>query len=225
MLRPPLREAPARRTDTAQPVAPTRHPALDTASVLRLQRIVGNQGVVQMLAGDEERSPVHEVVGSSGGQPLDVSTRANMESAFGTSFDGVRVHTDDQASKSAESVGANAYTVGSDVVFRAGHYDPGSPTGQRTIAHELSHVVQQASGAVDGTEAPGGIKVSNPTDRFEQAAEHQADHVMSAVGSPAAAAPASSAGSDVAQREEDGSLPMPAIQREPEAEEDETNPQ
>jgi hypothetical protein len=171
LLKAPAKDATS--TTSKGPVAPVRHPALDVASVMRLQRTAGNQGVIQMLAGDEERSPVHEVVGSGGGTPLDAGTRGSMESAFGTSFEDVRVHTDAQASKSAESVGANAYTVGSDVVFRSGHYDPGTPTGQRTIAHELSHVVQQSQGPVDGSDAPGGIKVSDPSDRFEQAADHR----------------------------------------------------
>src|SRR5262245_9380559 len=71
-------------------VTPGLHPGLDTASVMHLQRTAGNQGVVQMLAGEEERSPVHDVVGS-GGTPLDAGTRSTMESAFGQSFSGVRV--------------------------------------------------------------------------------------------------------------------------------------
>jgi hypothetical protein len=217
----PLPPLPSQRgLDADRPVAPVRHPALDTASVMRLQRTVGNQGVVQMLAGDEERSPVHDVVGSGGGRPLDEGTRTTMESAFGTSFDHVRVHTDDQASKSAESVGANAYTVGSDMVFRSGHYDPGSAVGQRTIAHELSHVVQQSQGAVDGTEAAGGIRVSSPSDRFEQAAEHTAESVMGSVGTGSAPATgAASSGGQAVQREED--VALPAIQRQPATDEDE----
>ena len=138
--------------------------------------------MVQLLAGDEEAaSPVQGVVGSGGGSPLPADTRAGMESAFGTSFDHVRVHTDAQASRSAEAVGAHAYTVSSDVVFRSGQYNPGTPTGQRTIAHELAHVVQQSQGPVDGTDAGGGIRLSSPSDRFEQAAEATADKVMGSV--------------------------------------------
>jgi hypothetical protein len=198
--------------DVAAPVAGApatgqRLAALDPASVLRLQRLAGNQGVVQMLASDEERSPVHDVVGSGGGSPLDDGTRSTMEAAFGRPFDDVRVHDDAQASRSAESVGANAYTVGSDIVFKAGHYDPSSPAGQRTIAHELTHVEQQSTGPVDGADAPGGIRISSPSDRFEQAADHRADAVMASVGSGSGSA----AG---VQREEDGSSPMPAVQRE-----------
>jgi len=219
LLKAPAKDATS--TPSKGPVAPVRHPALDVASVMRLQRTAGNQGVIQMLAGDEERSPVHEVVGSGGGTPLDAGTRGSMESAFGTSFEDVRVHTDAQASKSAESVGANAYTVGSDVVFRSGHYDPGTPTGQRTIAHELSHVVQQSQGPVDGSDAPGGIKVSDPSDRFEQAADHQAETVMSSANLGSAPAPAASSSGGSVQREEDAAVPMPALQREEAPDEDE----
>jgi hypothetical protein len=105
-----------------------------------------------------------------------------MESKFGQGFGDVRLHTDQRASVSAESVGANAYTVGSDIVFRSGHFDPSSATGQRTIAHELTHVVQQRSGPVDGADAPGGIRLSDPGDRFERAADATADQVMTGSG-------------------------------------------
>jgi hypothetical protein len=173
--------APTPAASSDKRVAPGRSGALDTASMLHLQRVAGNQGVLQMLADDEERSPVQDVIGSGGGSPLDSSTKATMESAFGASFGDVRVHTDAQASSSAEAVGANAYTVGNDVVFKSGQYDPGSPSGQKTIAHELSHVVQQSRGPVDGTDAPGGIRVSDPSDRFEREADATADQVLSSV--------------------------------------------
>ncbi|MGH2898399.1 MAG: DUF4157 domain-containing protein [bacterium] len=186
------RRATPGEADIASPTAgrpPGRAPlAVHTeASLLHLQRTAGNAGVVQMLADESEQarqdagpSPVHDVIGKGGGAPLDESTRSSMESRFGQDFGDVRVHTDSRASESAEAVGANAYTVGHDVVFRSGHFDSSSPTGQRTIAHELSHVVQQRSGPVDGTEAPGGIRLSDPDDRFERAADSTADQVMSA---------------------------------------------
>ena len=122
----PDHDAAAPDAATGAVSAPSVSPALNAASVMRLQRTAGNAGVVQMLSGEEEQaSPVHDVVGSGGGSPLDAQTRTTMEAALGTSFEGVRVHTDDRASKSAESVGANAYTVGTDVVFRAGSVQPG----------------------------------------------------------------------------------------------------
>jgi hypothetical protein len=186
---PPAHRAPRRAPDgttpntEARPFVPARSPALDAASIMHLQRAAGNASVVQMLGEgeDEQRSPVHDVVGSGGGSPLDAGVRSNMESAFGADFGAVRVHTDGRASKSAEAVGANAYTVGSDVVFKGGQYDPGSAGGQRTLAHELAHVVQQSRGPVEGTDAPGGIRVSDPSDRYEQAAEQTAGDVMESV--------------------------------------------
>ena len=208
--------------DTAgRPFVPARSPALDAAAVMRLQRTAGNAGVVQMLAGEEEQaSPVHDVVGSGGGSPLDAGTRSTMEAAFGTSFEGVRVHTDERASKSAESVGANAYTVGSEVVFRSGQFNPATPTGQRTLAHELAHVVQQSQGPVDGTDTAGGIKVSDPSDRFERAAEHTADDVMASVQTSRSASPAAAvAGPPVAQLEAEDDDEA-AVQRQAAPEED-----
>lgn len=78
-----------------------------------------------------------------GGQPLDLETRAFMEPRFGQDFGHVRVHTDATAAHSAQAVSALAYTAGSDVVFGAGQYQPGTDAGRRLIAHELAHVVQQ----------------------------------------------------------------------------------
>jgi len=81
----------------------------------------------------------------SSGQPLGAATRAQMEDRLGFDFSNVRVHADAQAANSARAVGARAYTIGSDVVFGAGEYAPRSREGQRLIAHELTHVRQQAS--------------------------------------------------------------------------------
>ena len=89
---------------------------------------------------------VHEVLGSPG-QALNPATRAFMEPRFGHDFSRVRVHTDQAASRSAEAVAAQAYTVGSDIVFGAGHYAPASRDGQRLLAHELAHVQQQSGPA------------------------------------------------------------------------------
>jgi hypothetical protein len=79
-------------------------------------------------------------------------------------------------------VQAQAFTVGNEIVFNEGKYNPGSAEGDRTIAHELTHVVQQRQGDVDGESRGGGIKVSTPDDRFEQQAEATADAVMSGGG-------------------------------------------
>jgi hypothetical protein len=178
-------------------------PPLGPADVLRLQRLAGNSGVSALLTDREEEqqpSPVHEVVGS-GGDALDGATREDMEARFGHDFGDVRVHSDDRATESARSVNAHAYTVGNDIVFQRDRYAPGSEDGRRMLAHELTHVVQQRSGPVDGAPAPGGIRISDPSDPFERQAASTAEQIISA---PAPAA---------------GPTPAPAVQRQ-EAEEE-----
>jgi hypothetical protein len=200
------------------PTAKTPRHALDAGSVLHLQRTAGNASVVQLLsAEDEERSPVHDILGSGGGSPLDAETRTSMEQAFGQSFSDVRMHTGAAASRSAESVGANAYTVGSDIVFRGGH-GPGSATFQRDIAHELTHVTQQRAGPVDGTDAPGGIRLSDPSDRFERAADARASEITSNTTSSASGSQAAPA----VQRteEEQDVLPVQRMGETPDDEEE-----
>lgn len=86
---------------------------------------------------------VHQVL-SSAGRSLDTETRAFMEPRFGRDFSGVRVHADSQAFESARAVNALAYTVGRDIVFNAGRYAPSTNEGRSLLAHELTHVAQQA---------------------------------------------------------------------------------
>ncbi len=90
-------------------------------------------------------SIVHEVLRSPG-LPLDERTRAFMEPRFGHDFSGIRVHQDLRAAESARLLSANAYTAGSHVVFGRGRYAPGSTDGNRLLAHELTHAVQQNAG-------------------------------------------------------------------------------
>jgi hypothetical protein len=88
---------------------------------------------------------VHEVLASPG-QSLDSDTRELMELSLGYDFGRVRVHTDARSTASAAALSASAYTVGPHVVFGAGQYSPASSEGRQLIAHELTHVVQQARG-------------------------------------------------------------------------------
>jgi hypothetical protein len=78
-----------------------------------------------------------------GGRPLDAALRGEMEQQFGHDFSGVRVHSDEVAARSAHEVAAHAYTVGKHVVFGSHQFAPGTATGRRLMAHELTHVVQQ----------------------------------------------------------------------------------
>ncbi|HKP11882.1 MAG TPA: DUF4157 domain-containing protein [Blastocatellia bacterium] len=118
-----------------------------------------------------EPAPVPGVVGEalrSSGHPLDPTTRGLMESRFGYDFSRVRVHADGRAAEAAAALSAQAFTVGPDIVFGGGYFQPGSATGQKLIAHELVHVAQQQSAT-----APPTSGVSQPGD----AAEREADRV------------------------------------------------
>jgi Domain of unknown function (DUF4157) len=79
----------------------------------------------------------------SNGQPLDPATRAFMEPRLGYDLSPVRLHTDSQATEMAQALNAKAFTVGRDIVFAAGQYQPGTRTGQHLLAHELTHFIQQ----------------------------------------------------------------------------------
>ncbi|MGH9198895.1 MAG: DUF4157 domain-containing protein [Acidimicrobiia bacterium] len=150
----------------------------NVGSILRLQRLAGNSSVAQLIENELDESPVKKVIESGEGSHLDEKTREAMESKMGIDFGDVRVHTDSQAASSARSLIAQAYTVGTDIVFGEGKYRPGTSDGDRMIAHELTHVVQQRAGPVDGTPVGGGISLSSPDDKFEKAAEENAEHVM-----------------------------------------------
>jgi Domain of unknown function (DUF4157) len=78
------------------------------------------------------------------GRPLDARIRQRMETRFGYDFSSVRVHDDAGAAATAASVSAAAFTVGEDIAFGIGRYSPSSAEGQRLLAHELAHVVQQS---------------------------------------------------------------------------------
>jgi hypothetical protein len=80
---------------------------------------------------------------NGGGQPLPASARGFFEPRFGYDFSSVRVHHDDRAAASATGLGARAYTLGNDVVFARGEYQPDSGAGRLLLAHELAHVMQQ----------------------------------------------------------------------------------
>jgi hypothetical protein len=201
-----------------------RTEALAPAAVMRLQRAAGNAGVAAALEADQEQpSPIAGVIGKGGGAPLETPVRQRMEESFGTDFTDVRVHTGGSAAASARGVDAHAYTVGNEIVLGEGH-SPGSEQHDRTLAHELAHVVQQRQGPVDGTPIGGGISVSDPGDRFERAAEATADAVLATgrapdAGSAAAPSVQREVASDEERKEED--VQALAIQRQEVPEEEE----
>ncbi|TQF03071.1 DUF4157 domain-containing protein [Kitasatospora acidiphila] len=169
-----------------QPHAPIQEAAevrsadgeLSPQAVAALQRSVGNATVARMIEerrrGDApavQRSAVHGVLRSSG-QPLEEPLRAEMEARLGADFSDVRIHTGSSARASAAEVGARAYTSGNHIVIGDGGAD------KHTLAHELTHVIQQRQGPVAGTDSGDGLRISDPADRFERAAEANATRVM-----------------------------------------------
>ena len=104
--------------------------------------------------GDGLRTPRARVAkasggaGLGGGRPLPPGTRRRLTPDPGLDLASVRVHTDERAGARAAALGAAAFTLGSEVVFGPGRYQPGSPTGQALIAHELAHVAQQRDPSV-----------------------------------------------------------------------------
>ncbi|MGW1870420.1 eCIS core domain-containing protein [Streptomyces mauvecolor] len=190
---------------------------------MALQASAGNAAVVQMLrqAGHAwaqpeqhqhgagcghqrteqpavQRSAVHDVLRAPG-KPMDEATRSDMEARLGADFSDVRIHNDSAAKASAAEVGARAYTSGSHVVIGDGGAD------KHTLAHELTHVIQQRQGPVAGTDNGSGLKVSDPSDRYEREAEANATRVMRApvrtevtAPEPESSQPAS--GNEVVQR-------------------------
>jgi hypothetical protein len=90
----------------------------------------------------------------SGGLPIPDQVRAKMETAFGADFSDVRVHVGQEAA----SLGAIAYTWGTNIHFAPGQYNPNTIQGQKLLGHELWHVVQQRSGRVSNPFG-GGVAV------------------------------------------------------------------
>jgi hypothetical protein len=109
-----------------------------------------HNGVVQEApasAGPEAAGPAQAYVDdalASPGRPLDPRTRRAMETRFGYDFSAVRIHDDGRAAATAADLDAAAFTVGHDIVFGDGRFDPSSAEGRRLLAHELAHVIQQS---------------------------------------------------------------------------------
>ncbi len=90
-----------------------------------------------------------QIKASSGnGSTMDVPTKSFMESRFGADFSGVKIHTGGDAVQMSRELNAQAFTVGNDIYFNEGKYNPGSDSGKHLLAHELTHTVQQGGNAI-----------------------------------------------------------------------------
>ncbi len=154
-------------------------PAPGAVAALALQRAVGNQGIrraLEKLTQDGE-TPVPAQLERSieatrgGGKALDDGLRGSMEQAFGRDLSAVRVHTGAEADRLSRSLGAEAFTTGSDIYFRDGQFRPETEGGKELLAHELTHVAQQ------GPAVQGRLTVGAPEDVHEREADETARRV------------------------------------------------
>jgi hypothetical protein len=188
-------------------------PSRGAGALLELQRKHGNRHVQRVLSlarqagGESEVGPEVEAVieGERGrGAQLDQGVQGQMESAFGSEFGGVRVHTGTEAHALNRAVGAVAFTTGNDIFFSQGSYSPGSSGGRELLAHELTHVVQQGGAAPlsgraqpalvqrmcagceeekKGTRIQGKLVVGEANDPYEQEAERVSKAVTTTLDS------------------------------------------
>jgi Domain of unknown function (DUF4157) len=140
----------------------------DGGSVLR-------RSAVEPRTEDAHSVPriVHDVLRSPG-RPLADNVQAFYETRFGYDFSRVRVHTDPKAADSARTVGARAYTVGTDIVLGDGGRAADMGAGSRLLAHELAHVVQQGMGAAPQAKLITG----EPGSPAEREADYAADRIV-----------------------------------------------
>jgi hypothetical protein len=136
---------------------------------IQLQRIVGNHTTTRLLEGTSVLPTVPTATHQMDGKPLDPATRALMEFRLGHDFSSVRIHKHQSAAQSARRLDAHAFTVGENIVLGATAPSLQTKHGQRLLAHELAHVVQQRRGG------------SSPSLDPESAPEKNAAAVASAI--------------------------------------------
>ncbi|MEM7330538.1 MAG: DUF4157 domain-containing protein [Chloroflexota bacterium] len=198
---------------------------LSTADMQDMQQTYGNH-FLQRLVGvsldsseEEEETAMRSADGEGGlsvsdgfesridqarggGQSLPGDFRQQMEGQFGADFSSVRVHTDSESDALNQSIQAKAFTTGSDIFFKKGEYNTSNKDGQKLVAHELTHVVQQG-GSKQGAVQPQ-MTVNPPDDKYEQEADSAAEQAVEgaeANTSPTASPPATGGETAVANEQ------------------------
>lgn len=178
--------------ENAHPEQATFSPATDVSSelntrqnaVLNMQRTQGNAAVMRALAqrkgsygaeggeiDDQTTSQINSARGS--GQTLPTATAQRMGESMGADFSDVRVHNDSQSSQLNQTLNARAFTTGQDIFFQQGEYNPGTSGGDKLLAHELTHVVQQ-----QGSASSGPLTLGPASDSYESEADSVSDSVV-----------------------------------------------
>lgn len=140
--------------------------------------LVGHEG------GDLDAGTTQRIESArGGGRRMSEDVLRRMETAFGQSFTGVRIHDDTRSAQLNRTVSARAFTTGQDVFFGAGEYAPHTAAGERVLAHELAHTLQNASGAHRALDAAATRGVAGAPSTARTAGEAGGAH---APASPAA---------------------------------------
>jgi hypothetical protein len=156
---------------------------LDANKLTRMQKTIGNAAVQRFLAQRSGGGPTELDEGTSqainaergGGQSLDEGIAEKAGGVMGQDFSDVNVHTGGTADSLSQQLQAKAFTVGNDIFFKDGEYNPGSSDGQQLISHELTHVVQQGASTPN---VQGKMTVNDPNDQYESEADSVAQSVM-----------------------------------------------
>jgi len=164
--------------------------ALSASGVIQLQRSAGNRAVTDVLQRAQApqapaQSPSPGTAGSvipevaegiassrSSGSRISDTIVQRAGAALGTDLSGVRVHADSESDLLSRSLGAKAFTTGSDIFFSKGAYDPSSSSGRHLLAHELTHVSQQRGA---GSAVQTKLEVGSAGSPSERAADDVAD--------------------------------------------------
>jgi Domain of unknown function (DUF4157) len=134
------------------------------------------------------------------GQPLAPEVRRFYEPRMGYPLGGVRVHTDSQAHSAATQLQAKAFTLGRDIFFASGRYEPQTPQGKWLLAHELTHTLQQTPVISRKAIRPSDPGFKAVADRTQQVAKQQKQHIPAATKAKQAQAAAKSPGNEVASK-------------------------
>ncbi len=133
---------------------------------------------------DTEEVDNPEVIQSELGEGrfLESGIRLRMESAFGTGFSQVRIHTDNRATELSNRFNARAFTLGKHIAFGPGEYKPNTLVGDALIAHEMTHVVQQGAATTSSTPmAKGAVNENSIEEEADLSAINAVTSLLSGV--------------------------------------------
>lgn len=185
----------------AEPAGPAPRAAEQDANPAPAERMSGAQfKVFREAAEDEEEEETEEIAqeagmavelaeGENNGQPLPRDVRQQLEASLGKDLSAARVHDGTKSNEAAEALGANAFTVGQNIHMGPGAPKADTPAGQKLLAHEATHTIQQgAGGGGAGHGGAGGLDIAKADSTAELEAESASD--AAAAGRAAAVTPA-----------------------------------